>query len=204
MAPASELGPIVRAFHGRLYFNLSQLRRITETVGAAPADTLRSFGHSERIRPEDEIARRPPLGRLLRALPDLARVVVNTLRAEHIFRAHEAHTETLLARLALDPGTLPDRDIVAIFDWWTSEAPETMKAVFVMGGVQMFEDVLRKACKATGFSYDRLVYPHLAAGRAVGEHAAGVRPRCAGRGRPRRACRCLVPARERRRLRRLS
>ena len=34
-----------------------------------------------------------------------------------------------------------------------------------MSSVQMFEDVLRKACKATGFSYDRLVYPQLAAGQ---------------------------------------
>ena len=114
MAPASELGPIVKAFHGRLYFNLSQLRHVTETVGAAPADTLRSFGHSEQIRPEDEIAKRPPLGRLLRALPDLARLVVNTLRAEHVFRAHQVHTEGILARLsAADPHALPDREIAA-------------------------------------------------------------------------------------------
>src|SRR6478672_9408118 len=77
---------VFRPAHGPgLCFNLSQLRHVTETGGAAPADTLRSFGHAEEIRPEDEIARRPPLGRLLRALPDLARVVVNTLRAEHIF-----------------------------------------------------------------------------------------------------------------------
>jgi len=39
-----------------------------------------------------------------------------------------------------------------------------MKAVFVMSSVQLFEDVLRKAAKATRFSYDRLVYPHLASG----------------------------------------
>ena len=51
MAPESELGPIIKAFHGRLYFNLSQLRHVTETVGAAPADTLRSFGHSEADPP---------------------------------------------------------------------------------------------------------------------------------------------------------
>jgi rifampicin phosphotransferase len=165
MAPESELGPIIKAFHGRLYFNLSQLRRVTETVGAAFADTLRSFGHPEAIRPEDEIARRPPLRQLLPALPDLARLVVNTLRAGPLFREHQAHTEMLLARLSADPSTLSDRAIVETSDWWTAQAPATMKAVFVMSGVQMFEDALRQASRATGFPYDRLVYPQLAAGQ---------------------------------------
>jgi pyruvate,water dikinase len=166
MAPESELGPILKAFHGRLYFNLSQLRHVTETVGAAPADTLRSFGHSEEIRPEDEIARRPPLGRFLCALPDLARIMVSSMRAEHVFRAHQAQTEMILARLsAVDPAAVSDRDIMATFDWWTQEAPKSMNAVFVMSGVQMFEDVLRKLCRSAGFPYDRLVYPQLAAGR---------------------------------------
>ena len=165
MAPVAELGPIIKAFHGRLYFNLSQLRRVTETVGAAPADMLRSFGHAEEIRPEDEIARRPPLGRLLRALPDLAPLVVNTLRAARVFRDHQLHTERILARLAADPRAASDREITTTFDWWRRAAPATMRAVFVMGSVQMFEDVLRKVCKAAGFPYDRLVYPQLAAGQ---------------------------------------
>src|SRR4051812_22070464 len=164
MAPESDLGPIVKAFHGRLYFNLSQLRHVTETVGAAPADTLRSFGHAAEIRPEDEIAKRPPLGPFLRALPDLARLVVSTLRAGAIFREHEAHVTGMLARLAADPRAASDADIAATIDWWIAEAPATMKAVFVMGSVQMFEDIVRAACKATGFSYDRLVYPQLASG----------------------------------------
>ena len=166
MAPESELGPIIKAFHGRLYFNLSQLRHVTETVGAAPADTLRSFGHSEEIRPEDEIARRPPLGRLVRAAPDLARITVNSLRAEHVFRTHQAHTDMILARLSsVDPNAASDQDIVAMFDWWSEEAPKTLNAVFVMSGVLMIEDVLRKVCGAAGFPYDRLVYPQLAAGQ---------------------------------------
>src|SRR5262249_58838870 len=53
MAPESELGPIIKAFHGRLYFNLSQLRYVAETIGTAFADTLRSLGHPEAIQPED-------------------------------------------------------------------------------------------------------------------------------------------------------
>jgi phosphohistidine swiveling domain-containing protein len=164
MAPESELGPIVKAFHGRLYFNLTQLRRVTETVGAAPADTLRSLGHSEQIRPEDEIARFPPLRQLLPAIPDLIRLVVNALRARSLYQTHLVHIEQILVRLAADPQQLSDADIVATFDWWLASIPDTLKVVLVMSGVQMHEDRIRKACRAVGFSYDRLVYPQLAAG----------------------------------------
>jgi hypothetical protein len=60
MAPESELGPMVKSFHGRLYFNLSQLRRVTSMVGAVFADTLRSMGHSGQIL-DNEFAGEVPL-----------------------------------------------------------------------------------------------------------------------------------------------
>lgn len=174
MAPRLELGPIVKQFHGRLYFNLSQLRHVTNTVGAAFADTLRSLGHSERIRPEDEIARRPPVRQVIRALPDLVRLLYYDLRAERIFQRHEAMTESALARLrSVDPRSLTDREIWKMFDWWLAMVPETMTAVFVMSSMQLREDFLRKACAAAGFPYDRLVYPQLAAGeRSVSSQQA--------------------------------
>jgi rifampicin phosphotransferase len=165
MAPAEELGPIIKAFHGRLYFNLSQLHHVTDTVGAAFADTLRSLGHPEQIRPDDEIARWPPFRQFLRALPDLVRLVSYDIRAEAIFSNQERKVEAVIARLkAVDPHTLSDAEIWATFEWWISIIPDTIIAVFVMGNVQGREDVLRKACRRTGVSYDRLVYPQLAAG----------------------------------------
>jgi pyruvate,water dikinase len=164
MAPESELGPMVKAFHGRLYFNLSQLRRITATVGAAFADTLRSMGHAEQIQPEDEIARWPPIRDFVRALPDIVRLVYYDLRIERIFRGHQATTKSALARLAVDPRTLGDRDIRAMFDWWLAAIPDTLTAVFVMSSVQRRETFVRKACQRVGFPYERLVYPQLAAG----------------------------------------
>ena len=166
MAPESELGPIVKAFHGRLYFNLSQLRHVVRMVGRRPADMMRSFGHSEEIHPEDEIATRPPLREFLRALPDFLRIALGDMRAEHIFHAHEVHVRDILARLnAVDPATLSDQEICATFQWWLGTAPPTLKAVFVMANVQLREDFLRKAANAAGFPYDRLVYPQLAAGQ---------------------------------------
>jgi len=61
MAPEHVLGPMVKPFYGRLYFNLSQLRRVCLMGGTAPADMLRSLGHPGDIRPEDEQVRLPPL-----------------------------------------------------------------------------------------------------------------------------------------------
>jgi len=166
LAPGSELGPMVRSFHGRLYFNLSQLRRVSAIAGAAFADTLRSLGHSEQIRPEDEIPSQPALGDRLRILPDLARIVYYDLRAESIFHENEATTERVLARFAAsDPRALPDREIWATLEWWLGIAPDALRAVLVMGGVHFREDFLRKTCRAVGFPYDALVYPQLAAGR---------------------------------------
>jgi rifampicin phosphotransferase len=174
MAPESELGPIIKAFHGRLYFNLSQLRHVTDTVGAAFADTLRSFGHAEQIHPDDEIARRPPIGRILRALPDIARLIRRDIGAQRIFIENERTTEAAVTRLAAaDPHALSDADIWATFEWWISIIPQTLVAVFVMSSVQGREDILRKACRRVGFSYDRLVYPQLAAGeRSVSSQQA--------------------------------
>jgi len=166
MAPESELGPIMKAFHGRLYFNLDQLRHVTRTVGAAFADTLRTLGHPEEIHPEDEIARRPTFRQFLSALPDLLRLASYDVRAAQIFREHEALANNSLARLAaVDPATLADREIYKMFEWWLAMAPGSMKAVFLMSSVQFREDILRRACKAANFSYERLVYPQLAAGQ---------------------------------------
>jgi len=166
MAPASELGPVIKSFHGRLYFNLAQLRHVTDTVGAAFADTLRSLGHPEHIRPEDEIARRPRPGRLLRALPDLARLIWRDINIAKIFERNERSADAAVARLtAADPRRLPDAEIWATFEWWKSLIPETLTAVFIMSAVQRREDVLRKICRRVGFPYDRLVFPHLAAGQ---------------------------------------
>ena len=119
MAPASELGPIVKSFHGRLYFNLAQLRHVTDTVGAAFADTLRSLGHAEQIRPEDEIARRPPLGQVLRAVPDFARLIWHDINIRRIFRRNEQSADAAVERLgAVDPRSLSDAEIWATFGWW--------------------------------------------------------------------------------------
>jgi pyruvate,water dikinase len=165
MAPETELGPIIKSFHGRLYFNLGQLRRVSQTIGTAFADTLRSMGHSEQIRPEDELKHTPQLGRLLRALPDIVRMMRNVGRAGGIFADHLAMTDRALAKLtAVDVRTLTDREISEMLAWWVGIIPETLTAVFVMSSVQLYEGTIRQQVGKVGASYDDLVYPQLAAG----------------------------------------
>ena len=166
LAPDEELGPMFKAFHGRMYMNLSQMRRVTSLIGAPAADMLRSLGHPEEIHPDDELPRRAPLGQLLRCLPDFIRLGSYDPRIETMLRRHEERTRGTLARItAADPRSMSDAEIWKMIVWWVAIAPEAIQAVFLMSGVLFREVAIRKACKLAGFPYERLVYTHLAAGK---------------------------------------
>ena len=163
---APELGPMFKSFRGRMYMNLSQMRRIAALVGAPAADVLRSLGHPEQIHPQDEIATRAPVREVLACLPDFIRLAGNDVRAESLMRRHEAKSRETIARItASDPRTLSDREIWDTIQWWIEIAPADIQVVFVMSGVLTRETAIRKACDQVGFPYERLVYPQLAAGR---------------------------------------
>ncbi len=163
---APELGPMFKVFHGRIYMNLSQMRRVMRISGAPAADMLRSLGHAERIDPADEIPVRAPLGELLPLLPDFVRLGFANARAERLLRRHERATEAMIARLAsADPRTLSDREILDTMNWWVAQVPGAIQIVFLMSGVQVRETRLKNIAQAAGFPYERLVYPQLAAGR---------------------------------------
>src|SRR5262249_6008670 len=165
MAPESELGPIIKAFYGRPYFNLSQLRHVTDSVGAAFANTLRSLGHPEQIHPDDEVAPKPSLKRFLRVVPDLIRLTGYDLRMARIFQDHQARARQVEERLTgVNPATLSDKEIWGTIQQWLDRAPEAIQPVFVMSSVQAREDIIRKACARVGFSFEALAYPNLAAG----------------------------------------
>ena len=68
IAPYDELGPMTKPFYGRLYFNLTQLRRVCRVTGTPPAAVLRSLGHSGHLSPEDERAPWPGIGEFLPAV----------------------------------------------------------------------------------------------------------------------------------------
>jgi pyruvate,water dikinase len=173
-APDAELGPLVKQFAGRLYFNLSQMRHVSRIGGFAPAATLRSLGHSEAISPADEVATRPPLGDLLPILPDFARLAWRHLRVARVVDVHNERTARKLARFkAVDPARTSDADLWAGLEEWLRDGPEEMQTVLLLGGVMFHETPVRKVCEKVGFPYERLVYPQLATGeRSVSSQQA--------------------------------
>jgi pyruvate,water dikinase len=163
-APVETLGPFVKIFYGRMYFNLSQLRHVCRITGAAPATLLKSMGHAGAIHPDDEIAPRPSL-ETLRALPDLVRIVWRHLRAASVFARHDERTRPYLERLRrIDPRVLSDAELWLEIDRWTSAGPEFMQTVLLFGGVLFHEGPIWKACASVRFPFERLVYPQLAVG----------------------------------------
>ena len=122
LAPDEELGPMFKAFHGRMYMNLSQMRRVCSLIGAPAADMLRSLGHPEEIHPDDERPKRAPLGELLRCLPDFIRLGSYDPRIETLLRRHEERTRQTLARItAADPRSMSDADIWKMVRWWVDD-----------------------------------------------------------------------------------
>jgi rifampicin phosphotransferase len=165
VAPYDELGPMVRAFYGRLYFNVTQLRRICRITGTPAAAVLRSLGHSGRLLPDDEIAPRPSLRELIPALPSMFRILWRHLTAARVFRAQQARVADALAEAAKsDLRNEPDDRIWAKLDEYERRSPESMEAVLLFGGVLFYEQQLRKICDGVGFPMDRLLYSHLASG----------------------------------------
>jgi len=163
---APELGPIFKVFYGRMYMNLSQMRRVCRLAGSPPAGMLRSLGHSEQIHPEDEVATRASLKEMLPLLPDMIRIGLKDARAERLFTEHERETEAVVERLArIRPESLTDQQLWDLYEWWISIVPEAMQIVFVMSNVLFRETMIKKVCQQVGYPYEQLVYPQLAAGQ---------------------------------------
>ncbi len=164
-APEQALGPMLKTFYGRLYFNLSQLRHIGALAGTPPAVMLRSLGHADAIHAEDETATPVPVRARLAALPDFVRLAWRHLRADTIVARHDAWMREYLLRIkAVEPRALPDDELWALLDGWYHESPVQMQTVLLLAGVLFHEEQVRKVCEKVGFPFERLVYPQLAAG----------------------------------------
>ncbi|MBA3767396.1 MAG: hypothetical protein H0W99_10480, partial [Acidobacteria bacterium] len=165
LAPEAELGPTIKAFYGRPYFNLSQFRHICRMTGSDMAWVLRGVGHEGEIKPEDELATRPPLASFLRVLPDMLRWGLMQLRAGVLVRQELARVREDMALLnSRDPRTLSDEEIVAFLQKWNDEGAERIQVVFVMAAVTIYEAPLKKICQRVGFPYEQLLHTHLATG----------------------------------------
>jgi phosphohistidine swiveling domain-containing protein len=165
LAPEDSVGPTVKAFHGRLYFNLSQLRHICRMSGTAPAAMLRSIGHPEAIEPSDEQPTSVPVRQRLALVPDFARLVWRHLRVTRVVAEHDRRTREYMQRLTVpDRRDLSDAEIWTVIERWFAEAPDYMQTVLLLSNVLFHEAPVQRICERVGFSFARLVYPHLAIG----------------------------------------
>ncbi|HEX8143484.1 MAG TPA: PEP/pyruvate-binding domain-containing protein [Pyrinomonadaceae bacterium] len=165
VAPEALLGPMIEAFYGRPYFNLTQFRHICRMTGSDAASVMRSMGHEGEIKPEDEVATRPPLGDMLRVLPDMLRVGRMQLTLGSLVRRAHAEVEEDMAFIgAHDPHAMSDEEMAAFLQRWNEMAAERLAVIFALAGVLIYETELQKICRRVGFPYTRLVHTHLAIG----------------------------------------
>jgi len=166
LAPESELGRVVQTFHGRLYFNLTQMRRICSLGGVAPAAMLKSMGHADALEPSDEAVVRPPLRDLVQHLPDFLKLAWRHLHAADIVRQHQQRIRRQLASFAaIDPRSASDAGLWTVIAQWYGEAADAMQPVLLLSGVLFHEAPVRNACAKVGFPFEQLVYPQLATGQ---------------------------------------
>jgi phosphohistidine swiveling domain-containing protein len=165
VTPPEELGPIIKAFYGRPYFNMTQFRHVCRMTGSEAASVMRSMGHEGEIREEDKVAQRPPLRDFVRVLPDILRTGWMQLRAGHMVKAELAAVERDMAFIeAHDPHKLSDEEMVTFLKQWNDETAKRLRVVFVMSGVFLYEAPLKKICEQVGFTYERLLHTQLAIG----------------------------------------
>ena len=168
----------------------------------APAAMLRSLGHAEAISAEDEIAARPPVGEFLRRA---ARLRAHRLAASARVARSSARTQARIAAyLARADGgrpvdARPTPSCGRASRSGSEQGPAEMQTVLLLAGVLFHETPVRKVCDARRLSVRTPRLPAAGRRRAVGQLAAGVRPRRAGRARHdriRASAQCLteIPA----------
>ncbi|OFW32698.1 MAG: hypothetical protein A3J28_14880 [Acidobacteria bacterium RIFCSPLOWO2_12_FULL_60_22] len=133
LADESDLGPMVKVFCGRMYFNLSQLRHLCRVFGSAPADVLRGLGHAGEVRPEDEVAAPPDWREFIPALPDIVRLLWAQFRVGAKVRQHTEWTEQMVRPLAaVDLQRFSDQQIWADVEGWYGAAMEQIQTVWLL------------------------------------------------------------------------
>jgi pyruvate,water dikinase len=163
--PDDELGPMVKAFGGRLYFNLSQLRHVCAVAGVPAAMMLKSMGHAATIHPEDEHAVPVGLRKRLATIPTLLRLATQHMTTGRVMRKHNARIRSFLKRFeSQDASALSDRELWALIEQSSQDMAEFMQPVLLLSGVLFHEAPLRKLLARLGVTFEELVYPQLAAG----------------------------------------
>ena len=208
LAPDAELGPMVKAFHGRMYFNLSQMRHVAALVGA-PAGRHAAIARPLRSRFTRRTRSRSgaPLREFLRVPAGFhPHRAATTCAPSALMRRHEAaHARDARAhhrrRSANAVGRARSGTTI---QWWLEIAPDAIQIVFVMSGVLFREDCaqegVRRASGSRTSGWSTRSWPPASARSARSRRSISSRwP--TSRGTSRAAMKYLLD--ERRRVRRL-
>jgi pyruvate,water dikinase len=165
LGPEAKFGPVIKAFHGRPYFNVSQFRRMAPLLGQPLAYFLRILGYAGRIAPEDEKLQPRPRKAFLRALPDILRTSsyqlgIGAFVRKHLRRMQRDLEEARQIRVA----GLQDRDIWALVQRGRETSVRQLFPVFALAGIAFYEHIARRLLARVPFAYEDLGPPFLAAG----------------------------------------
>ncbi len=166
LAPADELGPMVKAFYGRPYFNFSQFRHLSHRVGLPLSMTMRGWGHAEAITDEDEVAAPRTRYESISTVPDVLRMIGRVSTTRRRLRRQFALVDESLKCLESDePETLSDVQLLDIVKR-DSQAVNTSVdiALLLAAGIGMFQKMLWTSCKRVDFSVEQLQHTNLASG----------------------------------------
>jgi len=164
-------GPMLRTINGRVYFNLTQMRRMSRISGEPEAVSLRALGHPGAIRPEDETRSMPRL----RAIPVLLRLLGGQITLRR-------NVPRWLARLraysdecrALDAAAAPDAELIGRLVAWREQL-ETWGFLPVLHFTSLMplERRAHDLCAKRGVDGDTLLFTFLGAGeRSVSSQQA--------------------------------
>lgn len=163
-------GPMLRTFNGRVYFNLTQMRRMSRMSGEPEAVSLRALGHPEATRPEDEKRPMPHL----RAIPVILRLLGGqiTLRRNlpRWLAGLRAYSDECRA---LDAAAAPDAELIGRLLDWCKQLVTGFLPVLHFTSVMPLERRLRDLCAKRGVDGDTLLFTFLGAGeRSVSSQQA--------------------------------
>jgi hypothetical protein len=161
LASESALGPLVRAFCGRLYFNLAQLRRVCDAERIPLVWLFERIGLSEARSFDEPEPRRSAPARLLDVTERL-RSLLRRVRARRVLRQHETRSASYLARMRdVDPRDLSDVEVWSLLEAWTDEAPSYLQPVLPIAGLLLHEAPIRRTCARAGVRFEALFEKHV-------------------------------------------
>jgi phosphohistidine swiveling domain-containing protein len=169
-----KLGPIMRVINGRMYFNVTQFRRMARVAGESEASLLRAVGHPAEITAAEEKRQKPRLRDLLSLWRPLAHIVGHQLMLQRNVPRWAASMRAFHDECrALDVAAASDDEMLGRLNRWRETSYKWIFPAFLLGSVMTFERMLRDLCAKRGVDGDRLLQAFLGAGeRSVSSEQA--------------------------------